>query len=434
MATSSNIQTETILTFTLPDIGEGVAEGEIMAWLVEEGQAVQEDQALVEVMTDKVTVEIPAPRQGIVLKRYAQVGDVLPVGSPLVDLYFGDADTMPQAQPQAPASSTLPAQKETKETAPSHEPPVLQEAPKTCSTTLQTPPSPVAYETQIPIAAPATRQLAKNLGVDLHHVQGTGKFGRITPDDVHRFSSTSKSRSFTIARPITPAQTLPYSGIRKKIGERLLNSTQNIPSFAYVDEIRMDKLQALRSDLKTLGSKQGIKITPLTFVLRATALALQEFPQLNSRLNEEETQIQQFRAVNLGIAVDTPNGLVVPVVPNAEKLSLFELAEAVQTLGESARAGKLTAKEMQGGTFTVSSIGSIGGLMGIPIINAPEVAILGVNQVRKVPVVNDKDEIVVGQVMNLSISADHRIVDGADTARFINRMKAYLESPVELLF
>lgn len=428
MVASSNTQTETILTFTLPDIGEGVAEGEIMTWLVEEGQAVQEDQALVEVMTDKVTVEIPAPRQGIVLKRYAPVGEILPVGSPLVDIYFGEAEALPQVQaPASPTVDTVPAKASSLKEA------ILVEAPTMLSTTLLPHPS-VSYETALPLAAPATRQLAKNLGVNLHHVQGTGKFGRITPDDVHRFSSTSKSRSFTMARPITPAQTLPYSGIRKKIGERLLNSTQNIPSFAYVDEIRMDKLQALRSDLKTLGSKQGIKITPLTFVLRATALALQEFPQLNSRLNEDETQIQQSQSVNLGIAVDTPNGLVVPVVPHAEKLSLFELAEAVQSLGESARAGKLTAKDMQGGTFTVSSIGSIGGLMGIPIINAPEVAILGVNQVRKVPVVNDKDEIVVGQVMNLSISADHRIVDGADTARFINRMKAYLESPVELLF
>jgi pyruvate/2-oxoglutarate dehydrogenase complex dihydrolipoamide acyltransferase (E2) component len=244
--------------------------------------------------------------------------------------------------------------------------------------------------------------------------------------------ATSSHTSILRQSPLE-AKDIPYTGIRKKIGERLLTSTQNIPSFAYVDEIRMDKVEALRQELKGMASEAGVKLTPLTFVLKAVTLALQSFPQLNSRLNDAQTLIHQHANIHLGVAVDAPQGLVVPVISNAEHLHLFEIAKRVQELGTLAKDGKLKPQQMQGGTFTVSSIGSIGGLLGIPIINAPEVAILGVNALRKVAVVNDRDEIVVGKVLNLSISADHRVVDGADAARFVNLVKSLLESPAQLL-
>lgn len=429
MSSATEQSSENILIFTLPDIGEGVAEGEILAWLAEEGQFIEEDQALLEVMTDKVTVEIPSPRSGILVKKYAQVGDVVPVGNPLVDLHFGEGSLV-LSSASATVSKAIPA--------PAVVSPVVQGVGEEKSPTSPLESLSVLKEpssSTVVLAAPATRQLAKRLGVALEELTGSGPQGRITPQDVESAVSPSPQASFFTRGGATtfPVQDLPYSGIRKKIGQRLLASTQEIPSFAYVDEIRMDKVEALRRDLKSTAAEAGVKLTPLTFVLKAIALTLPQFPQLNSRLNETQTLIHQFPTVNLGLAVDTPTGLVVPVIPNAQTLHLFELAKVVQDLGQWARQGQLKASHMQGGTFTVSSIGSIGGVFGIPIINAPEVAILGVNQLRKVPVVNESDAIVVGQVMNLSLSADHRVVDGADAARFINQVKAVLESPAQLL-
>jgi pyruvate/2-oxoglutarate dehydrogenase complex dihydrolipoamide acyltransferase (E2) component len=417
-----------VLTFTLPDIGEGVAEGEIMAWFAEEGQFLQEDQALLEVMTDKVTVEIPAPRAGVLLKKYVQVGEVVPVGKPLVDIHFGE--NAPKVAP-TPAVAEKPEVFSPRAESPELTAPVFIKPSKTVAT---------GQPAHAVLATPATRQLAKRLKVDLHTVVGTGPHGRIRPEDVetHAQHLQRLQGGWSCSSPLiksTPleAKDIPYTGIRKKIGERLLASTQRIPSFAYVDEIRMDKVEALRQELKTLASETGVKLTPLTFVLKAVSLALQRFPQLNSRLNDEQTLIHQPAGIHLGIAVDAPHGLVVPVISHAETLHLFDLAKAVQELGRLAREGKLQPQQLQGGTFTVSSIGSIGGLLGIPIINAPEVAILGVNALRKVALVNEHDDIVVGQVLNLSISADHRVVDGADVARFVNLVKTYLESPAQLL-
>ncbi|MCE2929994.1 MAG: 2-oxo acid dehydrogenase subunit E2 [Vampirovibrionales bacterium] len=432
MHVTSPTHTANVYTFTLPDIGEGVAEGEIMAWFAEEGQALQEDQALLEVMTDKVTVEIPAPRAGILLKKYVQVGDVVPVGQALVDIHFGEAlhETSP--------SSTVETKSEPVVASPA---PQKTLHPETKAIPAVEPSPQGACElTHAVLAAPATRQLAKRLNVDIHTVVGTGLHGRIRPEDVEDHArrvsvpqgATSSHTSILRQSPLE-AKDIPYTGIRKKIGERLLASTQNIPSFAYVDEIRMDKVEALRQELKGMASEAGVKLTPLTFVLKAVTLALQSFPQLNSRLNDAQTVIHQHANIHLGVAVDAPQGLVVPVVSNAEHLHLFEIAKRVQELGMLAKEGKLKPQQMQGGTFTVSSIGSIGGLLGIPIINAPEVAILGVNALRKVAVVNERDEIVVGKVLNLSISADHRVVDGADAARFVNLLKSLLESPAQLL-
>ena len=425
MNATSSPNTANIFTFTLPDIGEGVAEGEIMAWFAEEGQTVQEDQALLEVMTDKVTVEIPAPRGGKVVKKYVKVGDIVPVGSPLVDIHFGDLP-LPALETSVPTVPTL-----------------LEKTKTLVEPVVQ----PIVNQTKnlveaghTVLAAPATRQLAKRLNVDINTVEGTGVHGRINPQDVEAHAqravslqSTSSGYSSRGRLKNVEAKEIPYTGIRKKIGERLLASTQSIPSFAYVDEIRMDKVEALRQELKATATELGVKLTPLTFVLKAVTLALQSFPQLNSRLNDAQTLIHQHAHIHLGVAVDAPHGLIVPVINHAEHLHLFDIAKRVQELGTLAREGKLKPHQLQGGTFTVSSIGSIGGLLGIPIINAPEVAILGVNAMRKVAMVNDRDEIVVGKVLNLSLSADHRVVDGADAARFINLMKALLESPAQLI-
>jgi len=453
MSTSLQKTDDGLIIFTLPDIGEGVAEGEIIEWLVNEGDTVAEDQSIVEVMTDKVTVEIPAPRAGTIVKFYAAVGDVVDVGAPLVAFSDVGAGPVPARQDHTPAEiphpSPTPSTNELKQASLEAEPTPTPE-PATSSKNDPAPKEKEKGSSSVILAAPATRQLAKSLNVPICQINGSGPHGRVMPHDVETYSqrgatalqltpTTAVSAPFIMstAPPLinqTPvANIVPYTGMRKRIGERLLESHQNVPSFAYVEEIRMDRVEALRQELKPTLVEQGIKLSPLTFVMRAVTLALVEFPPLNSQLDTQAAKITQPDTVNLGLAVDTPQGLIVPVIQKAHQHSLLSLAVEIQRLGLAAREQKLSREDVQGATFTVSSIGSIGGVLGIPIINPPESAIMGVNQIRKMPVVDEHDHIVVGRVMNLSLSADHRVVDGADAARFMNRVKALLESPSLLL-
>jgi pyruvate dehydrogenase complex dihydrolipoamide acetyltransferase long form len=425
--------------FTLPDIGEGVAEGEILAWLAKPGEAIKEDQPLLEVMTDKVTVEIPAPRAGYLARQLVKVGDVVPVGSPLVEI----TSTQGEAVPSAETASSSPS--------PVNEAPALPALPPLSESVAQTPvaslPVPaIAVESSVTgrrvLAAPATRQKAKMLGLNLCQISGTGPHGRIMLEDVERASTSPRSAEVAKSRHASTAwnhstfpseQRMPYSGLRKRIGDRLTESTQQIPSFALVEDVSMGKAEGVRAELKPMAQEQGVRLTPLAFIAKATCMALAEFPGLNSSLSADGSQIIQHGGVHLGIAVDVPQGLIVPVIANAHALSVLELAREIQHLGQEAKQGNLTTLKLTGSTFTISSIGSIGGLFGIPIINPPEAAILGVNQMRKAPVVNEHDAIVVGQLMNLSLSADHRIVDGATTAHFMNRVKFLLQHPSHLL-
>jgi 2-oxoisovalerate dehydrogenase E2 component (dihydrolipoyl transacylase) len=450
---SSSVSSNVPYRFHLPDIGEGVAEGEILTWMVEEGQLVKEDQALLEVMTDKVTVEIPSPVTGLVVKRLVQVGETVPVGAGLVELLpqEGAATAAPVSQKAATVQAAVQSTVEPFEKpAPAQTPTGASAASLFCpaSATPAKPSLPVPAIAAVSeatgkrvLAAPATRAQAKQLGVNLCDISGTGPHGRITPDDVAAFAShgnvsanrPSLEATSIYSLPVPDKTETPYSGMRKRIGQRLQESSQTIPSFALIETVQMDKAEATRNELKALAKEQGIKLTPLAFIARATALALLEFPSLNSSLNEAETHIVQHGAVHLGIAVDVPQGLMVPVLSNAHTLSLFGLAQAIQQVGQDAKEGRLAPAQLSGGTFTVSSIGSIGGMIGIPIINPPEAAILGVNQVKRMPVVNEQGAVVAGQVLHLSLSADHRLVDGATTARFMNRIKAYLEAPATLL-
>ena len=407
------------MDFKLPDIGEGVHEGEITKWLVKPGDPIKEDQPMVEVMTDKATVEIPSPVNGVVDKLHAAEGQTLEVGKVL--LTIRENGSKAEAAP-APTPARAPA-----------------------------PAKPTLVEEALPfeiLATPATRKLARDLQMDLRNVTGSGPHGRVTKVDVqmayegHAAATprTSHPSSTAVAtRPALPVvqrgelQRVPLKGVRKKIAEAMSHSKHTAAHFTYVEEADMTEVVRLRASAKEEATKRGIKLTFLPFVIKAVIPALEEFPYLNSSLDDDRQEIILKGDYNIGIATDTPNGLIVPVIKNADKKSLWELAAEIATLGEKARTGKISLDDLKGGTFTLTNAGSIGGVFATPIINHPEVAILGVNAIRKRPMVVN-DEIVIRDMMFLSISVDHRVVDGADVARFMNRLIYFLSEPSRLVF
>lgn len=400
--------------FKLPDIGEGVAEGEIVRWLVAPGDCIAEDQPLVEIMTDKVTAEIPSPCAGQILERLGSEGDVIQVGSVIV--VIDDA--------QAAAGGACAA------------PPQALSAPAS------------AAGTTSPLAAPATRKLARELGVDLGRVTGTGPHGRITPQDVERvarrdadvsgpsaLASPSVPRHAGTAYP-EPEKRTPFIGVRRRIAEHLTQAKRTTPHFAYVEEVDMTELVSTRRQLKAEADARRVKLTYLPFVIKAVIAGLKAFPVLNSALedpgDEGRVELVTKYYYHIGVATATDQGLLVPVIKHADRRDVFQLAEALQDLASRAKTGRLKPDEVSGGTFTITSIGSIGGLFGIPIINAPEVGILGVNKISPRPVVRD-GQIVIRDMMHLSMCGDHRVVDGAEAAQFINIVIEALENPSRLL-
>jgi pyruvate dehydrogenase E2 component (dihydrolipoamide acetyltransferase) len=442
--------------FRLPDIGEGIHEGEIVKWLVKVGDEIKEDQPLLEVMTDKVTAEIPSPVTGVIQQLNGKEGEIVHVGS--VIIVFGDAGSKPSTTKEpAMATVSAPASNSVNSGLPASAVIISTGKNSTGQSTQRKPGEKV-------LAAPATRKLARDLGLDLSQVAGSGPRGRVTPHDVRSAIGTvsntgggcAVSSQLTsperaqgkVALPPMPAmpataiaqtageRRVPFSGIRKKIAEHLTHSKRTAPHFAYVEEVDMTELVRLRKELKGLADDQGVKLSYLPFIMKAVIAGLKAYPVLNSSLDETTQELVYKNVYNLGVAVDTEQGLVVPVVHNAQNLSILELGRAVQHLAEKARTGKLTLDEMRGGTFTLTSIGSIGGLFGVPIINFPEVGILGINKIARRPVVktvNGEESIVIRDMMYLSLSCDHRVVDGADGARFVKRVIEYLENPSKLL-
>jgi pyruvate dehydrogenase E2 component (dihydrolipoyllysine-residue acetyltransferase) len=416
------------MEFKLPDIGEGLAEGEITKWLVKVGDSVAEDQPLVEVMTDKATVEIPSPARGVVGEIFAKEGAVVPVGSVLVRIDEKGAPTSPSAAAsptKVPAASVAPR-------------PAVAAAMA----------SPASARVR---ATPATRKLAKELGVDLRHAIGTGPHGRVTKDDVRALTAPAKpSAAAPIPHaalrvsppPAAPApavaargdrvERIPLRGLRKRIAEHMVEAKRHAPHYTYVEEVDVTDLVKLREEAKPLADEAGVKLSFLPFVIKALVPALREFPLLNASLDEERGEIVIKRYYNLGIATATDDGLVVPVLKNADTRSVIDLARELGRLGDAARSGKIAREDLVDSTFTITSAGSIGGLLATPILNYPEVAILGINQIKRKPVVRG-DRIEIGDVLCLSISLDHRVVDGAVAAQFVNKVKRFLENPRLLL-
>ena len=409
-----------VYEFRLPDVGEGIAEGEVVKWLVKEGMEVNENQPLVEIMTDKVNVEIPSPKRGTVLKLMAKEGQVVKVGEVL--LAIGEKN---EQSTQSTSSQPLRVHPATR-----------YPEPTTKAASLSSPPQVESPEKPHEVlATPETRKLARDLGVDISLVQATGPGGRITEQDVQLFKQLGRTTAQVVVQVTTSRggeERIPFRGIRRKIAEHMVKSREMVAQVTHVDEIDMTEIVQLRENAKASAEKRRVKLTYLPFIIKALIPALKQYPYLNATLDEEKAEIVLKRYYNIGIATDTEQGLVVPIVKDAEHKSITQLASEIEMLGEKARTGQLALDEVQGGTFTITNVGGIGGIVATPIVNYPEVAILGVHKITKRPVVKG-GQIVVRDMTYVSLSFDHRVLDGAMAARFVTVIKQYLEDPKLLL-
>lgn len=392
--------------FRLPDIGEGTVEGEIVKWHVQPGQSVVEDDPLVEVMTDKATVMIPSPKKGKILEIHGNEGEIVKVGAVLVlfDTGNGATATAPSKTPE-PARTKAPEPKKEKAKLPGGR----------------------------ALATPAIRRLAQEMGIDINQVAGTGPGGRVTKEDLTQFGKQTVAPAAPVAKP-APAgsiEEIPLRGLRRKIAEKMVQSKHHAPHYTYVDEIDVTDLVKLRKSAKEFAREQDIKITYLPFVMKALVAGLKKYPLLNSSLDEENGKILVKHFYNLGVGVATPDGLTVVVVKDADQKTIFELAREIERLSAEARENRVSLEDLRGSTFTITSLGIAGGLMATPIINYPEVAIVGIHKIEPRPVVRD-GQIVIREMMNLSLSFDHRVVDGAVGAEFCAYVKQFLENPTFL--
>lgn len=446
------------MEFLLPDIGEGVAEGEIVKWHVAPGQAVTEEQDFVEVMTDKATVMIPCPVTGVVGELLHGEGAVVPVHSAIASFTSVTEGKLAGAHGAAPAAAAA----------------ASGGASSRGSVAVAAPPSGgpglLADAAEKVLATPATRRLARELGLDILRVPGTGPSGRILRGDVERIAQggapapsngkpavvtpserravaavTPPARPASAVKPLTPApapraipvpppaageveERVPLRGVRRKIAEYLVHSKRTAAHYTYVEEVDVTALVELRKRMKPRAEALGVKLTYLSFIAKAVASALKRHKELNASLDDTTSELVFKRYYNIGIAADTDIGLVVPVVKAADRRSILDIASEITRLAEGARTGSLAPEDMSGGTFTITSAGHIGGLLATPILNYPEVGILGVHKIKRRPVVVD-EQIVIRDVMYLSLSLDHRVVDGANAARFMNTVVAFLEDP-----
>jgi pyruvate dehydrogenase E2 component (dihydrolipoamide acetyltransferase) len=414
--------------FRMPDIGEGVVEGEVVKWHVKAGDNVREDQPMVEVMTDKATVEIPSPRAGVVKEIRAAEGSTCAVGAVMVVIEEAGG-----AKTAASASAMPQTAKEERQ--------FLDKTPAGDNVLkLPTPSAQHASAGGKVLATPATRKLARDLGVDLSSVRASGPNGRVTHDDVRAAKNgggaMGASGSAQTARAYAPLPTqaevsderVPFRGVRKKIAENMHRSRQTAAHFTYVEECDMTELVALRKRAKARAEERGIKLSFLPFIIKAVCAGLKKFPMVNATLDEAKQEVVLRKRYHVGVAAATADGLIVPVVKDADHKSLFEIARSLDELSEKTRAGKASRDDLTGSTFTISSLGTLGGVLATPIINFPEVAILGVHKIKATPVVRD-GQIVIREMMNLSISLDHRIVDGYEGAQFLQHVISLLEDP-----
>jgi 2-oxoisovalerate dehydrogenase E2 component (dihydrolipoyl transacylase) len=395
----------------LPDIGEGTTEAEIVAWHVKPGDMIREEDPLVDVMTEKATVEIPSPVSGAVVALSGAVGDKRPVGSELVTLEVAAA-----------ASGSAPS-------------PAMREEAAVAAGTAQTvePPPRAAGRSPFerPLASPAVRKRAADRGIDLRLVVGTGPGGRVTQQDLDAHAA-APGKSAPPARH-DRIEDIPVIGLRRAIAERLQEAARRIPHFAYIEEVDVTALEELRQHLNAAPEvpENRPHLTLLPFLMRAIINAVAEHREVNARFDDEAGILHRHEAVHIGIATQTTAGLIVPVVRHAEALDLWRAAVEIARLAEATRAGKAAPQELSGSTITITSLGRLGGLASTPIINRPEVAIIGVNRIAERPMVRE-GHVVVRKMMNLSSSFDHRIVDGWDAAAFVQRVKGYLEQPATL--
>lgn len=407
--------------FKLPDLGEGMVESEIGEWFVKVGDKVEEDDILGSMMTDKAAVELSSPVSGTVVKLAGEPGDIVAIGAALV-VFETDADADTDAD--AAAKAATPAEKPAKKAAPTVP---AAAAPATGKTKKQ----------KRVMTSPAIRRRAKEADIDLTAVPGTGPGGRVTREDFDAFLAeqpAAASGPVQEARAATTARAdkeIKVIGLRRIIAERMTTATQEIPHFTYVEEIDITEVEALRKHLNARNADKTRRLTPLPFLALALMRALREFPQCNATYDKERNVIIQHGAMHLGIATQTPDGLKVPVVRNAQDLSVDELAAEIRRVSEAARNNSITKAELSGSTITITSLGKLGGIVSTPVINMPEVGIIGVNRAIEKPVVLN-GQVAIRTTMNLSSSFDHRFVDGYDAAAMIQRIKELLEHPATI--
>ncbi|HHY73917.1 MAG TPA: 2-oxo acid dehydrogenase subunit E2 [Bacillus bacterium] len=414
--------------FKLPDIGEGIHEGEIVKWFVKPGDKVKEDDPLCEVQNDKAVVEIPSPVEGTVLELKVSEGTVAVVGDVIVTIDAeghggGEGETAPPANEEKTEEASVTA---------SQAPTVQkEESPQTAKDNTG-----FSAATKQVIAMPSVRKYAREKGVNIREITGTGENGRILKEDIDRFITGGAAISATAAEAEIKAETREtrekMSSIRKAIAKAMVHSKHTAPHVTLMDEVDVTDIVAHRKKFKTVAAEKGIKLTYLPYVVKALVSALREYPALNSSIDEESEEIIQKHYYNIGIAADTEKGLFVPVVKEADRKSIFTISKEINDLAIKARDGKLAVEEMKGGSCTISNIGSAGGQWFTPIINYPEVAILGIGRIAEKPVVQD-GEIVVAPVLALSLSFDHRIIDGATAQNALNHMKRLLHDPQLLI-
>ena len=408
--------------FILPDIGEGIVECELVEWLVEEGDIVTEDQPVADVQTDKALVQIPAKHAGRVVKRYVEQGEIAKVHSPLFRLalsdYEGHAPTAPAvAQPKAPEAVTQTRQ--------------------SISSTDE--------NRRKVLATPAVRRIAREHDIELGNVPASGKNGRVLKEDMLRFLGELEGEPAPKAKPADSAkpkarpagkgdvEVIPVKGMRAAMARQMTHSAQTIPHFTYSEEIDVTELTRLRRSLNQRLESQGVKLTVMSLFIKSLSVALKRHPIVNSHMSDAGDEIHQFADHNIGMAVDSPMGLLVPNIKGVQNLSLLELADEIKRLTEAGRSGRLSPDDLKGGTITVSNIGSIGGTVTTPIVNAPEVAIVGIGRLQRLPRPNNDDELEIRDIIQVSWSGDHRVLDGGTIARFCNDWKALLEQPQDMV-
>ena len=414
--------------FRLPEIGEGVVEGEIVQWLKEPGDAVEANEALVEVMTDKATIEVPAPKSGRLVSIKVEVGEICAIDDVIAILEL-DGEGAPR--PQAAVAAQAPAPK----------------LPAKTPSQMTSDPTPQAGTV---LATPAARALARETGVDLRTLP-VDERGRLTKKDVLKASSSPSPedrsedrRPAAAAKPAAPRyvhagepaaedEIIPFRGMRRRIAEGMSRSYATAVHYTYVEQINVTRLVKLRGEAKALAAEHGIALSYLPFILKAVVHGLKRFPIVNAELDEAGGRIIVKKRYSVGVATATDQGLLVPVVHDADRRSIFDIAAEIKRLSDAARGGTASRDELSGSTFTITSLGTIGGVLATPILNFPEVGILGVHAIRKTPIVDENDAIVIGHMMNLSVSLDHRVVDGFEGASFLQEVKRYLEDPNLLL-
>lgn len=423
--------------FKFPDIGEGLDEGTILQWYVTKGQEIKSGQSIVKMETDKVVADIPSPKSGIIIANFGNVGETIHVGAPLVEIeiegVFG-ADAVAEAK----SSVKVEAIEEGSAGVVGTIEVAANNAFMPASDEGFTTPKAETKTGHKILATPVARALAKELGIDINMVVGTGPAGRVTKTDIQTHQAKNQEKPAPMPMSFSPGvigETITYeplSQIRKAIARNMINSKHNAAHMTVFEEVEISDLIKIRDKYKKVYSEKNVSLSYLPFIIKATVHALKKHRQLNSQMDLENNRMIYKNYYNIGIAVDTHEGLVVPVIKDADKLSIFQIAQQLSELTDKAKARKLTLDEISDGTFTLTNYGSIGGIFGVPVINYPQAGILGIGRILKKPMVED-DQIVVGSVLPLSLSVDHRIVDGGEATRFIIQIMAYLKDPISLM-